>query len=347
MRAVISTLGYVSDKEIYEELIKNNYSDSEILKQKDIEFSCRIQDIADDIDFQGLSKIRNLYWLSTLKSKFFKYTVKDGLTVHGLALLITTRCTLKCNGCSNLINYFRPSEQKDMDLKDTIRSFDLMMEHIDFVDEVVPIGGETFLYKDIDKILMHIALSRYTNKIGRIVLTTNGTILPSKSTLEIIGDNRHLFVVLISDYGNLSSKKLKLVSLLNQYNCLYVNHVHDTWYKSNQPIVPSLCLMEDDIRKKCSGCNCRKGGHLRIKGNKVYSCHFVAFAAECHAIPQDKRDYLDINTDYISKETLRQFIDAVHPGMAYCDTPVNKDKNILLSVGEQVTTVHECVRYDE
>lgn len=346
---VISKLGYASYDEIYKELIDCNYSDNELIRQKDIEFSCDFKDITDDIDMQGLSKIRNLYWLSLLKSKMHRYSVKNGLIIHELSMYITTRCSLKCNGCCALMDFFRPGEQKDMDLQDSIQSFDLLMKNIDFVDVVVLIGGETFLYKDIDKLLIHIASSKYIKKIGQIELVTNGTILPAKSTLEILGNNRHIFLTRISDYGKLSSKKLSLVSFLNKYNCFYSNTVRNTWYLSNQPIVPADDLTEDEIRQKCSNCDCLKGGRLRIVGNKIYTCHFVAFAAECHAVPQDKRDYLDINTDCISKENLQKFMDEIHPGQAYCSAPYNIDcdENILLPVGEQVSSVNECVRYDE
>lgn len=347
--AVISTLGYASYDEVYKELIDCRYRDNEILRQKDIEFLCNIKDIKDGINLQQLSKIRNLDWFSLLKYKIYKYTGENGLAIHELSMYITTRCSLKCNGCCALMDFFRPSEQKDMNLQASIQCFDLLMEHIDFVNKVVLVGGETFLYKDIDKLLTHIASSKYIKKIGYVVLVTNGTVLPEKSTLEIFGSNRHIFKIEISDYGKLSSKKLGLISLLNKYNCCYCNNVMNAWYLANQPIVPKADLTEDKIRQKCSNCDCLNGGCLRIVGNKIYTCHFVAFAAECHAVPQDKRDYLDINVDDISKENLQKFIDEIHPGQAYCSAPYNIDcdKNLLLPVGEQVSSVHECIRYND
>lgn len=226
-----------------------------------------------------------------------------------------------------------------------MQSLDILLG---FVNSLVPIGGEPFLYKDIDKLLLYLASSKHIARVGKVVFITNGTILPSKSTLEILGSHRELFQTYLSDYGDKSIKRLEFVSLLNQYGCFYENHVHDTWYLTSRPTTPPPDLSLDDVKEKCEKCNCRAGGCLRIAGKRIYFCAFVAFAAACHAIPQDKRDYLDVDQDEISKERLRKFEREIHPGMAYCGSPINKDKktNILIPVGEQVTAVTECVRYE-
>lgn len=349
MAAVIAKPGYIqNDSVIYHELIAVNYCSNEIIRQADIDFCCRIQEIREDIDLYGLSKIRNADWIHLLKRKIYEYTVENGFSVHAMNLVVTTRCTLKCKGCCALMDYFYPSSQRDMDLEKTMYAYDMLMEHVDYIDELVPIGGETFLHKDMDRLLLHVAKSPYTYKIGRVLLITNGTIIPSKSTMEILGLHADLFQVALSDYGASSSKRLELVSLLNQYGCDYQNHVHDIWYLTNLPTTPLPGLKEEEIREKCQQCDCRAGGRLRIVENKVYSCHFVAFAAECRAIPQNRLDYLDVDTDEISKERLREFVDEIHPGMAYCNSPSSKDKtsNILIPVGKQIKTVQECVRYE-
>lgn len=347
--AIIAKPGYIQDdKIIYEQLIASNYLPGEILRQKDIDFSCTLQQIRTDIDLYNLSKIRNVDWMHLLKKKIYEYTIENGFSVHALNLVVTTRCSLRCKGCCALMDYFNPSAQRHMDMEKTMRSFDLLMEHLDYVDELVPIGGEIFLCKDIDKLLLHVASSRYVQKIGRVLLITNGTILPSRSTMEILGLHSDLFQIAVSDYGKDSTKRLELVSLLNQYGCSYMNHVHDVWYLTNLPTTPAPNLTTAEIRSKCQKCDCRKGGRLRTVENRVYSCHFVAFAAECHAIPQNRLDYLDLDIDEISKERLRKFVDEIHPGMAYCDSPSSKDKNnnIIIPVGEQTTKVHECIRYE-
>lgn len=347
--AVIAKPGYIkNDAVICEELLAVNYKQNEIVRQEDVAFCCNLKQLKDEIDLDGLSKIRNLDWMYLIKEKNYQYTVENGFSVHALNLLVTTRCSLKCRGCCALMDYFHPQNQKDMDLEDTIRSFDLLMSHVDFVNEVVPIGGEPFLYQNIDKLLLHLVNSEYTKKIGQIFLITNGTVLPDKSTLKLLGENRHLCRIALSDYGKCSPKRLEFVSLLNQYGCTYQNHVHDIWYLTNLPVVPQPGLTQKDIKSKCDKCDCRAGGRLKTVGKKIYSCHFVAFAAECHAIPEDKRDYLDIDRDEISKESLKQFVEEIHPGMAYCGSAINKNKkdNILIPVGEQVTAVADCVRYE-
>jgi hypothetical protein len=234
-----------------------------------------------------------------------------------------------------------------MDVDLTVKSLNKVLEHIDFVNEINPVGGEIFIYKKIDSLLINLTESIYFNKVGRITIITNCTMLPKESTLRILQKHSDKFIILLSDYKMRSRKRFELVQLLNKYEIAYRSVVYDTWYKTSQP----MTIPDNDINNtqiKCSKCECRIVKTLRIVENKVFTCPFVPFAMECKTIPYDRRNYLDVSTDEITKYTLEEFEKNIHPGMAYCSSPFNQDKinNILIPVSEKAIYPVECKRYD-
>lgn len=340
--------GYVEEGVIQKELLYVGYSEEEIVKEEEIEFECDALSVRDLIDLNGLSKIRDQAWIKLLKGKIAKLGAEPFFYVEAMHILLTTRCTLKCKDCVNLMDYYRPKDQYDIDFEKIAKSFDRLMEHVDYVHEILPMGGEPFLYKRIDELLLLLASEKYARKIGEFLIVTNGTIIPKKSTLEILGAHRDRFRIWVTDYKKLSPKKWELFSLLNQYGCDYENHIHESWYLTNQPVTPPPGVTMDEVKEKCDLCDCCNGGRLRLVGERVYPCHFLAFAALCHLIPEDERDYFDMSRDSFTTEELLEFLRGVHPGKAYCGSPWNRDEEscVLIPIGKQLTSPRECTRYE-
>ena len=110
-------------------------------------------------------------------------------------IVVTTRCSLRCKYCANLIQYYRePYDLEPVVLKSSIAK---LMRCCDYVAKVRLIGGEPFLYKDLAEILEF--LMRYP-QIGSIEIPTNGTVpIRDEQLLSILKQGRgHVYV---SDYG--------------------------------------------------------------------------------------------------------------------------------------------------
>lgn len=344
--AIIANQGVVPSEIIINELKKANYDDVEIIKQENIKFECMINEVAKFVDLENLYKLRAPLWTGKLKKKIIECSIENNICVNMMVLHVTTRCTLKCKGCSYLTDYFRPFEQKDSDFDKLIHSFNVLMKNIDYVNILEIIGGEPFLYKKLGDLINYIINSEYTNRIGKIVVITNGTVMPSEEMLESFEKSRHLTMIILSDYGRLSSKRFEIVSALNRHNCNYIAPKRTGWYLANQPIVPNENISDNAIKEKCDKCVCTDGGRLRVLENKVYSCHFMLFADACCAIPYDRRNYLDTLTDEINRNVLCHFINYINPGRAYCSAPLTEDGNTQLPIAEQTKEVKECVRFE-
>ena len=108
---------------------------------------------------------------------------------------ITTRCTLNCKEC---MQYIPEREGRDVSLVDLKQSLDVLFHCVSFVGEMSIIGGEPFLHKDIAGLMAYIQ-ENYRGKIGSLVITTNGMVLPDAEVLDVC---REVGVYIsISDYS--------------------------------------------------------------------------------------------------------------------------------------------------
>tara|TARA_B100000674_G_scaffold476531_1_gene470768 strand:- start:5120 stop:6337 length:1218 start_codon:yes stop_codon:yes gene_type:complete len=140
---------------------------------------------------------------------------QGNLNIKSLDLVVTERCTLKCQDCSNLMQYYKSPVNADIDLM--ISSMIKLFEVGATIGELRIIGGEPFVNRDIDKLLRF--LNERQENHGKTIVYTNGTIIPSKSTTELL-KNLNAFID-ISNYGELSRRYGELVSHLDKNN---INH---------------------------------------------------------------------------------------------------------------------------
>ena len=109
---------------------------------------------------------------------------------------ITMRCSLNCRDCMQYVPY---RTGQDILLKDLCRQLEALFGKVAFVGEMSIIGGEPFLHGHIGELLGFID-ERYQSRIGSLVITTNGTVVPDFSVLEQI--RKADVFVSVSDYSD-------------------------------------------------------------------------------------------------------------------------------------------------
>ena len=122
-----------------------------------------------------------------------------------IMLLPTTRCNLRCKGCSSLLPLFEHTE--DVPLKQNLRDLKLFFRGIDGCIRLT-VGGEPFLYPDLPALLEYL---RDEDKVFSILLITNSTIQPSREVLSILSDPK--FYVEVSDYGHIQQMSKTVAAL--------------------------------------------------------------------------------------------------------------------------------------
>lgn len=210
------------------------------------------------------------------------YLTPDKLFLRSVDIIITERCSLKCRDCSNLTQYYK--NPKDCDIKELIESIDAFCSIMDEVNEFRVIGAEPFMNKDFDLIIDRL---NDEPKVKKIVIYTNGTIIPKDEKIGCLKNSKTLLI--ITDYGKLSRNIDALVQELSRNKIAFYRQKPYGWtdcakigrhYRNIE--------QQQEIFKNC----CAKNT-ITISDGKLYRCPFTANAARLRAAPDYKNDYIN------------------------------------------------------
>ncbi len=249
---------------------------------------------------------------------------QDPIHIHQCALIITLRCTLKCKLCLVYAPYYK--NPKDFGLEEVNKSVDAFFSLIDSCGTFNIQGGEPFLHKDLPEIIKRVV--KYKLKIGKILITTNGTLQPTSDLLEVLCENRDCIQINISDYGpNLSIKVRELTEIFEKSEVPYriINYngddIHfggwldftDHTYKHHT---------EKDLINSAKECGYRKGGNLAIRLGELYFCYRVARRVELGIIAKNDLSCIDMySTKSLDekRKNIRNVLTAAYtPACGYC-----------------------------
>lgn len=127
------------------------------------------------------------------------------LIIPRVMILPTTRCNLRCKGCSSLLPLFE--HPLDLPVSQLIRDLDLFFLGVDQCIRLT-VGGEPFLYPELAELLTYL---QRQEKILGVLLITNSTIQPSGAVLELLRDPK--FFVEVSDYGHIRQMSRTVAAL--------------------------------------------------------------------------------------------------------------------------------------
>lgn len=211
------------------------------------------------------------------------YLNPDQLFLRSIDLIITERCSLKCEDCSNLMQYYH--HPKNCDTEMLLKSIDTFFTVIDEVMDFRIIGGEAFMNKE-----WPIIVKRLTDepKAKRVVLYTNGTIIPNEKYISYLKNDKVL--IIISDYGNLSKKLVELQQILEKNKITHHVLTITEWLDCSA-ITPHNRNIDQkrEIFKNCCAKNM-----VTLSDGKLFRCPYGANAARLSAVPDNKNDYIDL-----------------------------------------------------
>ena len=235
---------------------------------------------------------------------------KEKTYMRSLDVMITTRCGMKCESCSNLMQYYK--QHKNFDHEKILDSIDIIRKNVDFISEFRLIGGEPLMNKEWAKIANGVS---ERNPECEIFIYSNGTIAPKDEQLESFYGKKINFI--ITDYGKLSRNLTKLHDQLNKHNINYVSTPATYWVDcssiKHHKRSPSALK---EVFKQC----CVKYLYTLLHG-KLYRCPFIANAANLNAIPDNPANYVDLfsKTKDTNQEIQRLIkVAKFFPGCDFC-----------------------------
>ncbi len=208
---------------------------------------------------------------------------------------ITIRCTLNCRDCMQRVPL---RENFDISVETLVKDLDSLFSNVAFVGEMSIMGGEPFIHNHLYELLDYI-VRNYIKKIGSLVITTNGTIVPEKQVLELCRDN-DIFIS-ISDY----SKTLpKITAYLERFEAIAkevgVGNERKRWHWSE--------IGKFDEEYGQNDCSIE---HMQLFNGKLWRCTLMAagfYARLCDAV--ESIDYHILRND---NKGLHDFLDGRRP----------------------------------
>ena len=237
-----------------------------------------------------------------------------------LEIPITTKCSLRCKGCSNLIPCYKKPYDVDIDI--LFKSIDSFLECINNIVYVRVLGGEPFVSSSLVKVLNKLLGSK---KIQRIEIVTNGTVVPKDDNLLEVMSNKKI-IVSISKYPNV--KLDNLINVLNNNNICYRIDNMNFWmdygglFKRNKT--------KSQLKKQYRKCNhvCKS-----LLNGQLHLCPRSSHGTDLGIIKGNNEDYLDLLDDSIDvnerkKKIIKLFKKNYIIACDYCDFATSKSKKI-------------------
>ena len=233
---------------------------------------------------------------------------------------------LKCKYCSNLIPYYK--NQADYDKKTLLKSIKTYLECINKIVYIRILGGEPFLSNnlfDIIKILLK------SNKIQRIEIVTNGTIIPKEKKLISLLKNKRI-IVCVSQYPIVNSNKL--ISVLEEHKIQYRIDKASYWMNYGKPKKRNKSIKE--LKKQFKKCN-----HIcnSLVNGQLHLCPRSSHGTDLGIIKNNENDYVNLINN---KQTIKDKEQNIYKlfkkkyikACDYCEYGTKNSKKI--AVAEQI-----------
>lgn len=232
---------------------------------------------------------------------------EEPFAIPSLGLILSSKCTLTCLGCNHLRDHFEPEHNVDLSSDDVLNDLKIVTNAVDFVRTVVLVGGEPFLYRNIERIIKGILEIK---NVGVLHIITNGTVVSrSKALFQLLRNARVL--VEVSGYGDRLPKQLhqNVKTFLGQLSANDVSHRYTqtmTWFEFGG--FDDRGYTDVEVRQLYEKC-CFKSHD--IFDGKMFKCSRSAYGTFIGKIAEIREDYVDIRSPSHRglKEDLRMFLE--------------------------------------
>ena len=132
---------------------------------------------------------------------------RNKIDIPMFELVLTTRCTLNCESCNNLMQYFSTKTAYTCSLDGIIKTLDTLFKNVASIRQINILGGEPLIFKELDQVIDYL---NKEDKVKSFNLVTNATIKPKEKLLKALFNARHKSFVNISDYSKTPNIHVKI-----------------------------------------------------------------------------------------------------------------------------------------
>ncbi len=247
---------------------------------------------------------------------------------------LLTKCSLNCKECCHYAPYFK-KQMSPISFEEFKANLDKLLEAVDSIWYLNLMGGEALLHKDLPKILEYVLSKK---QVLNCVFTTNCLTLPSKDLIDVIKDNKKVFVFM-SDYS--PNEKLlpilkieELKKIFEDNNVVYSITKFDSWNKA-----PRLSLHGEKYEK---GSCWMRSCHTFANGY-IYFCPLEFYAHFNNRPLKIKKDeivdVLNSTPKQLAKNLLKFYFKDEYEFCHYCKTDMSKKIPVAEQVARNVTDI--------
>lgn len=264
------------------------------LKQKDTKIvvmtSQRVySEIRGILEADGLAEMEDFCRIEQFAVEWY-YTNRKMINIIQTNTAVTTWCSLNCEKCNMFIPYYDNEKRRHHTFSEMKEDIDILLSFADYIFTYTFLGGEPFLNKEIKDIVSYVG-STYSERIGRLGITTNGTIIPDEETLHQL--KKYHVAISISDYTAVVPYQEKMdafTKTLDQWGIYYIKNVMTEWKDFGFPNQP-FHWGKDGVYEHMKNCSPFFHG---INDKKLYYCHIIWSAERAGIYTVPKQDYLDL-----------------------------------------------------
>jgi organic radical activating enzyme len=231
-------------------------------------------------------------WYKNIAS-IWPFVLKQKVHIFQTDVLVTEKCNLACSFCNMFIPHYELPKHRDIQL--ILSDVDSYFNLVDYVSIFHLVGGEPFLHPNIKDIIEYI-LEKYSDKIDKFIITTNGTVLPREEILEVLKNNN--VILSVSNYSNkLEKLKSKVDRVLATYQHNNINHYvrnNIEWYDFGDLRIKNN-MSEEELINHFDSCTAPFRG---LNDGKFYYCHLNTSAVLTKLFPPNENDYVNLSEVY-------------------------------------------------
>ena len=210
--------------------------------------------------------------------RYINYELRGKRVLYYVEVFLTPRCSLRCTYCAACMPSY--TERYDIPFETVEASLRAFLDNIDFIENLRLLGGEPFVYPDLDRVVAYLRTRR--DKIGNIRIVTNGTIVPQTERL-LSALNRHTGV----DHKSITAYMMGEHGALQfaPWSCVSFRGMPlDEWAKTDE----RFNFDRDEMRKEAIG-----GGWVTFKGKHCTEYGIATTAARmAHVVLHDEKQIM-------------------------------------------------------
>lgn len=223
------------------------------------------ENLVQGVDFFMIEEFLSVYYV-------YKY---DKVYFSTISFLPSTACNLKCRYCLNFNPFSKRFYVRELDA--LCNDVDLFFSCVDHIMLFHISGGETMLYKDLNRIIEYIS-KNYGNRIDTLRVVTNGTIVPDDLQLKTLAACN--VEVTVDDYRDAvptySEQFEELLEKLDDYHVRYYINKVDSWINLAPESTNFFSYSESEMQQHFDKCN---QSWQELRDGKLFSCNYAAYAA--------------------------------------------------------------------